>query len=408
MGEVCSTEMGPQTETQRFLVGGFVSSRRRRPQSQRLSPGRGRETADGCGFLPFSGGAQIRNSGNKCPFGCGAPVALWCGSAISGLIGEMGPIALSWEALMNKANVVLRLMSSMSLTPILLLVAACGVEEPAPSPIYTHNTKCGNGAIDSHEVCDGLDFGEETCFSQGMGNGNLGCKPGCAAFDFSECAGCVPDCGTRVCGPDPVCGASCGPCDGGACNSSGQCVPDTCVKNCSGRACGPDPVCDESCGTCSSGTCDDQGICILPATGFSATPTYWSVPIGDEYAWRLNGYYSEHGLVDMNGDGKTDFVDSEDQTTTDVSDVWGEASNPHWRVYLNTGTGFSASYTVWPVPIGDEYAWRLNGYYSEHGLVDMNGDGKTDFVDSEDQTTTDVSDVWGEASNPHWRVYCGE
>ncbi len=151
-----------------------------------------------------------------------------------------------------------------------LALLSCGVEDRVPQPIYsTQNTKCGNGAIDGHEVCDGLDFGEETCLSQGMGSGNLRCKPGCAALDFSECAGCVPECGTRVCGPDPVCGVSCGPCAGGTCNNAGQCITD-CVPECGTRVCGPDPVCGVSCGLCDDGTCNNAGQCItgcVPACG---------------------------------------------------------------------------------------------------------------------------------------------
>lgn len=75
---------------------------------------------------------------------------------------------------------------------------------------------------------------------------------------------CVPDCSGRECGPDPVCGESCGTCTGGeTCNSSGQCVSETCVPDCSGRECGPDPVCGESCGTCAGGeTCNSSGQCI--------------------------------------------------------------------------------------------------------------------------------------------------
>jgi len=71
---------------------------------------------------------------------------------------------------------------------------------------------------------------------------------------------CTPACGDRVCGPDPVCGESCGSCGSpNTCNSEGQCE---CVKDCSGRVCGPDPVCGESCGSCSSpNTCNSEGQC---------------------------------------------------------------------------------------------------------------------------------------------------
>jgi len=65
-----------------------------------------------------------------CPFGRGAPVAVSCGSAISGLIGLTGqlrPIALSWEAPMNNTNVVFRLTSLMSLMSLMLELRVTGL-----------------------------------------------------------------------------------------------------------------------------------------------------------------------------------------------------------------------------------------------------------------------------------------
>jgi hypothetical protein len=35
--------------------------------------------------------------------------------------------------------------------------------------------------------------------------------------------GCVPACGGRTCGPDPICGVSCGSCTGGVCGADGTC-----------------------------------------------------------------------------------------------------------------------------------------------------------------------------------------
>jgi len=74
---------------------------------------------------------------------------------------------------------------------------------------------------------------------------------------------CIPNCGDRVCGLDPVCGESCGLCKSGQhCDADGQCKEDKCVPNCTGRVCGPDPVCGESCGTCTAPkTCNSSGQC---------------------------------------------------------------------------------------------------------------------------------------------------
>jgi len=71
---------------------------------------------------------------------------------------------------------------------------------------------------------------------------------------------CTPNCGLRECGPDPVCGESCGSCTPPeTCNALGFC---TCTKDCSGRECGPDPVCGESCGRCTPPeVCSDEGQC---------------------------------------------------------------------------------------------------------------------------------------------------
>lgn len=42
-----------------------------------------------------------------------------------------------------------------------------------------------------------------------------------------ECVICTAQCGDRVCGPDPLCGKSCGECEGRyGCSIDGQCVPN--------------------------------------------------------------------------------------------------------------------------------------------------------------------------------------
>jgi len=74
---------------------------------------------------------------------------------------------------------------------------------------------------------------------------------------------CVPDCGNRICGPDPVCSQSCGTCKSGErCDADGQCQEDSCVPECINLECGPDPVCSQSCGTCTApDTCNSKGQC---------------------------------------------------------------------------------------------------------------------------------------------------
>ncbi len=72
--------------------------------------------------------------------------------------------------------------------------------------------------------------------------------------------GCTPDCTARECGPDPVCGASCGTCPvNEECDADGVCQP-VCVPDCTGKECGDDG-CGGSCGACAA-----PEVCIL-ATG---------------------------------------------------------------------------------------------------------------------------------------------
>ncbi|MEJ2267747.1 MAG: putative metal-binding motif-containing protein [Nanoarchaeota archaeon] len=47
--------------------------------------------------------------------------------------------------------------------------------------------ECSNDVIDSGEVCDGTDLGEETCVSQGFDSGTLACSEDCQSFDTSGC-----------------------------------------------------------------------------------------------------------------------------------------------------------------------------------------------------------------------------
>lgn len=140
---------------------------------------------------------------------------------------------------------------------------------------------------------------------------------GCAAGDIDDRAqvdaivGVTPgecparaDCAARVCGPDPICGISCGTCGetaacvdgrcacvpacegrtcrpdgcGGICPGcpagegcrNGACVPlDACpdAAACGERVCGPDPVCQTDCGACPAGELCEAGACVPAPEG---------------------------------------------------------------------------------------------------------------------------------------------
>lgn len=121
--------------------------------------------------------------------------------------------------------------------------------------------------------------------TQCSGTQLLTCNQLGTGYEVTDCGTggqvCLTDAGAsacvaRVCTPDAVrCSAdgsavlacdpsgtteSREPCEDGQQCDRGFCVDIPCVPDCSGRSCGPDPVCGTSCGGC-AGTCDGAGQC---------------------------------------------------------------------------------------------------------------------------------------------------
>ncbi len=145
----------------------------------------------------------------------------------------------------------LKTILSMSLLLIVLPAYSGCPSKDSTGIVCPDDSECTNRECGPDPVC-GFSCGD--------------CDEGETCNDHGECITdtCVPDCTGRVCGPDPVCGVSCGDCDEGeTCNDHGECITDTCMPDCTGRVCGPDPVCGFSCGDCDEGeTCNEEGRCI--------------------------------------------------------------------------------------------------------------------------------------------------
>lgn len=169
------------------------------------------------------------------------------------------------------------------------------------------------------------------------------------------------------------------------------------------------------------------------AQGFNLTSTSWQLPVGGEkfngtnYSFRNIAYniYSvdDDGsqswtVMDMNGDGKTDLVVYAEKQSSGIG-VFSLSSNPHWKVYLNTGSGFSSSATDWALPAGGQ---KINGinrsfrglantaYSSDDigsqswALMDVDGDSKPDLVVYAENQSAGVR-VFGTSSSRYWKVY---
>ncbi len=60
--------------------------------------------------------------------------------------------------------------------------------------LVVENPQCGNGIVETGESCDGADLDGQSCFSQGLGGGVIGCTPSC---DFDD-SGCGDPCGNAT------------------------------------------------------------------------------------------------------------------------------------------------------------------------------------------------------------------
>jgi hypothetical protein len=170
-------------------------------------------------------------------------------------------------------------------------------------------------------------------------------------------------------------------------------------------------------------------------SGFSATATNWPVPVGGLYNtsgnWGFNAVYgnaSTNSIVnnqswatmDLNGDNKPDLIVTAQNDASGYDKVFSPANNPYWKVYLNTGTGFSTTATNWPVPAGGLYTnagnWGFNnisGSASVNSIIqnqtwstmDMNGDNKPDLIVAAENDASGYEKVFSPANNPYWIVY---
>ena len=172
-------------------------------------------------------------------------------------------------------------------------------------------------------------------------------------------------------------------------------------------------------------------------TGSEFSPTFitWSTPVGGYYnSTGVNyGYYyfnnngqannnsQEWSLEDMNGDAKPDLVvHSEYQSGNNVPQQFGVGSVPYWKVYLNNGSGFSSTFTMWTTPSGGYYnsagvnfgynrpatSGTTNDNSQNWFLKEINGDALPDLVvPSEYQTANSGQKQYGVGSAPYWKVF---
>ncbi len=150
----------------------------------------------------------------------------------------------------------------------LLLVPPRGRVEDVPVTLQSGGLQCGNGAIDSWEICDGTDFGSATCNNAaGLAEGYLSCTPDCR-LDVSACQQCGNGAieGDENCEGSNLAGNTCLSIPGGFVGGTLRCDSATCKFDKTGceLGCGNGVVDEESGEECDGAdlggkTCADVG-----------------------------------------------------------------------------------------------------------------------------------------------------
>ncbi|MFO0610157.1 MAG: VCBS repeat-containing protein [Polyangiales bacterium] len=148
-------------------------------------------------------------------------------------------------------------------------------------------------------------------------------------------------------------------------------------------------------------------------TGFATTAVAWTLPnIGlsdGPYTANIANGSRWWSTMDMDGDGRPDLVQTGDPARTGGYVFGAGTATPTWRVFRNTGTGFAATATAWALPnIGlsdGPYTANIAEGVRWWSTMDLDGDGRPDFVQTGDPARTGGYVFGAGTATPTWRVY---
>lgn len=146
----------------------------------------------------------------------------------------------------------------------------------------------------------------------------------------------------------------------------------------------------EDCGASAGHWCVWRG----SAAGFADGATLWRAPVDRLRRTSRSGSRVDVDLVDIDGDGRLDLVD------TSAFDA--NASSPHWQVHRNLGDRFATTPSRYLAPL-PHLARTAQGRLL-YGLFDINADSLPDLVVASEENV-DAWDSW--AARPYWSVYYG-
>ncbi|MBP6391386.1 MAG: hypothetical protein KA352_10875, partial [Flavobacteriales bacterium] len=165
------------------------------------------------------------------------------------------------------------------------------------------------------------------------------------------------------------------------------------------------------------------------AQGFPSTSVDWWLPAGGQVDGGVNqgfnllsaiGYDTNSdtwSTVDINGDSKPDLVCTGTRAANGYVTEFSPGNNSYWKVYLNTGNGFSGTSVNWSLPAGGQIDGGVNqgfnllsaiGYDTNSdtwSTVDINGDSKPDLVCTGTRAANGYVTEFSPGNNSYWKVY---
>ena len=137
--------------------------------------------------------------------------------------------------------------------------------------------------------------------------------------------------------------------------------------------------------------------------GFAPAPQNWNVPDVETISEEMDQISGiSYAVLDMNGDGLPDLIDTEDNVT---DSTWQNGSQRFWKMYTGNGSSFSANAINWNVPNVETISEEMDQISSlNYAVLDINGDGLPDLIDTEDNVT---DSTWQSGAQRFWKVYTG-
>ena len=149
-------------------------------------------------------------------------------------------------------------------------------------------------------------------------------------------------------------------------------------------------------------------------TQFATEPVEWSVPTSGLDDGFFAPYWTQgsrsFSTQDIDGDGQLELIQTADPTL-DGGYVFTDSQGAFWRVFPQSGSGFSSTPNRWSVPssgLGDGFfamSWASGDRW--FATLDVTGDGRMDLI----QTATSEESggqVWADNSGAYWKVWAGQ